>query len=29
MSTKIGFYDVWVNLGVGNKGAFLNVFKQR
>ena len=27
--SSLGFYDVWVNQGVGNKRAFLNVFKQR
>ena len=27
--SSLGFYDVWVNQGVGNKRAFLNVCKQR
>ena len=27
--SSLGFHDVWVNQGVGNKRAFLNVCKQR
>ena len=27
--SSLGFNDVWVNQGLGNKRAFLNVFKQR
>ena len=27
--SSLGFYDVWVNQGVGNWRVFLNVFKQR
>lgn len=26
---SLGFYDVWLSQGVGNVGAFMNVFKQR
>lgn len=27
--SSLGFYEVWVNQGVGNKNVFLKVFKQR
>ena len=27
--STLGFYEVWVNQGVGNKNMFLCVFKQR
>ena len=27
--STLGFYDAWVNQGIGNKRASLNVFKQR
>lgn len=27
--STLGFYEVWINQGVGNKQAFLQVFKQR
>ena len=27
--SRMGFYHVWLNQGVGNLNAFLNLFKQR
>ena len=27
--SSLGFHEVWVNQGVGNKNVFLRVFKQR
>ena len=27
--SRLGFYHVWLNQGVGNVNAFLNLFKQR
>ena len=27
--SSLGFHEVWVNQGVGNKKAFLQIFKQR
>ena len=27
--SRLGFYHVWLNQGVGNVNAFLNQFKQR
>ena len=27
--SSLGFYEVWINQGVGNRNAFLQIFKQR